>query len=116
MKVQPKKTAVRKKQDKMAEDARKAAIKAQQDFKMPKEVVDAINNMGKPKKKRCFWPWNHNWSNWRTIETGRIQRVRAYYFSQDCRTIDKGNYKVQERNCLNCNKTEMYTLTTTIDD
>lgn len=91
----------------------KAAVKAQKDAKPPKELIEALT---KPKKKKCFWPWDHDWENWKIIEQGKIENIRTYYYLDKTNTTDIGNYKVQQRTCINCGKTQLETLRTTIYD
>jgi len=46
--------------------------------------------------KQCFWPWNHKWTKWKTINSGTAN----YIFGGECVIY------LQERVCTKCNKIE----------
>jgi hypothetical protein len=43
------------------------------------------------------WPWNHQWTKWRTLEVGELQNREKLVF---------GHYECQRRECEKCGKVE----------
>lgn len=64
-----------------------------------KLIEDALSYRSTSESCEGFWQDRHDWSKWKVIERGNIQRNRD--------NSDVGVFLIQERVCAACGKTEL---------
>lgn len=57
------------------------------------------------------WYFGHSWKEWKDIESGKLVMTRI---TDPTDSYENGNYVVQERVCLLCNKKQLRTVRTTV--
>jgi hypothetical protein len=73
-------------------------------MKIPIPAVPASTD----KKRNYCWPWSHEWTKWKTIETGHLD-IRDETGKP---LFVTGNFEIQHRVCETCGMSQLRKATT----